>query len=206
MASGALATFPEILAISPFEVAKLGLQVDTTNKYNLCLMAFMKDMYKTRGISGLYCGWFGMQCRQIHFYWYFFGTVGTFRKKFRDNGSSPTVAKLGGGFLAGCLGAIGGNIPSDVVRSVVQKKAFSDPARKTYGISPAGVIEHITVAREIIAANGLKGLYTGWAFKTGYKPFNPFAAIISLATVICSITPAGEIPYVFRAGSENAFF
>ena len=39
-----------------------------------------------------------------------------------------------------------------------------------------------------------------------YKPFNPFAATISLATVICSITPAGEIPYVFRAGSENAFF
>jgi len=179
MASGALATFPEILAISPFEVAKLGLQVDTTNKYNNNMMAFMKDMYKTRGISRLYCGWFGMQCRQSIFTGIFFGTVGTFRKKFRDNGFNPTVAKLGGGFLAGCLGAIGGNIPSDVVRSVVQKKAFSDPARKTYGISPAGVIEHITVAREIVAANGLKGLYTGWAFKTGY-----LGAGMSLSTLL----------------------
>ena len=56
---------------------------------------------------------------------------------------------------------------------------FSDPARKTYGISPAGVIEHITVAREIVAANGLKGLYTGWAFKTGY-----LGAGMSLSTLL----------------------
>ena len=82
MASGALATFPEILAISPFEVAKLGLQVDTTNKYNNNMMAFMKDMYKTRGISGLYCGWFGMQCRQSIFTGIFLVQSVPFEKNF----------------------------------------------------------------------------------------------------------------------------
>ena len=167
MVSGALATFPEILAISPFEVAKLGLQVDTANTHKNNMMNFMKHMYKTRGISGLYCGWFGMQCRQSIFTGIFFGTVGTFRQKFRDNGFHPTVATLGGGVLAGCLGALGGNIPSDVVRSVVQKKAFSDPSRPTHGISPAGVLEHLTVAKRLLPRMAYGGCTRAGLLKQG---------------------------------------
>ena len=64
MVSG-VAAFPEILAISLSGEA--GLQVDTANTHKNNMMNFMKHMYKTRGISGLYCGWFGMQCRQSIF-------------------------------------------------------------------------------------------------------------------------------------------
>jgi solute carrier family 25 2-oxodicarboxylate transporter 21 len=73
----------------------------------------------------------------------------------------PTVQ----GFLAGCFASIP-NTPGDVVRSVVQKKLFQEEGRVARGISPAGVAEHVAVAREIIAKAGVvKGLYAGFGFK-----------------------------------------
>lgn len=165
---GGLATFPEILAISPFEVAKLGLQTDTTNKYKNNMFDFMKQQYKTRGISGLYVGWFGMQARQSIFTGAFFGTVVLYRNQFKEWGCSPFFSKLGGGFAAGVTGALVGNIPADVVRSVVQKRNFAEPNRPTYGISPNGVIEHFKIASEIVSSKGFVGLYTGTLFKASY--------------------------------------
>jgi len=47
-------------------------------------------------------------------------------------------------------GALAGNIPADVVRSVVQKRNFIDPKRKAYGISPQGVLEHVSVFQKMI--------------------------------------------------------
>ena len=67
-------------------------------------------------------------------------------------------------FAAGCFAVIP-NAPGDVVRSVVQKKLFQDPSRAAYGVSIGGVREHIVVAQEIVASSGVKGLYTGFAFK-----------------------------------------
>ena len=165
---GGLATFPEILAISPFEVAKLGLQTDTTNAFKNDMFAFMRHQYAAKGISGLYVGWFGMQARQSIFTGVFFGTVGTYRNELRERGASPFFAKLGGGFAAGVTGALAGNIPADVVRSVVQKNNFADPKRAAYGISPKGVLEHITVAKKIVFEKGFVGLYTGTLFKASY--------------------------------------
>jgi solute carrier family 25 (mitochondrial 2-oxodicarboxylate transporter), member 21 len=168
IAAGALATFPEILAISPFEVAKLGLQVDTTNKFKNSMVAFMKHTYKQRGLSGLYCGWFGMQLRQSIFTGIYFGTLSTYRGYFRDANLPPFVASLGGGFCAGVTGALCGNIPADVIRSVVQKRMFLDPNRPAHGIGIKGVVEHFVVAKELLGAEGMKGLYRGTMFKASY--------------------------------------
>jgi solute carrier family 25 2-oxodicarboxylate transporter 21 len=166
---GGLATFPEILAISPFEVAKLGLQTDPTNQFKNSMVEFMKHQYKTRGVSGLYVGWFGMQARQSIFTGVFFGSCGSYRKYLKEEaGCSPLVSQLGGGFAAGVTGALAGNIPADVIRSVVQKKNFADPNRPTYGISPNGVVEHFKVASEIVTTKGFLGLYTGTLFKASY--------------------------------------
>lgn len=166
---GGLATFPEILAISPFEVAKLGLQTDTTNKFKNNMIGFMKHQHKIKGISGLYVGWFGMQCRQSIFTGVFFGSCSTYRNYLKDDlNCSPFLSKLGGGFLAGVTGALAGNIPADVVRSVVQKKNFNDVNRPSYGISFNGIIEHIKVGQEILKTKGILGLYTGTLFKASY--------------------------------------
>lgn len=176
---GALATFPEILAISPFEVAKLGLQTDTKNQFKNSMFNFMKHRYNTHGIQGLYAGWAGMQARQSIFTGVFFGSVGTYRGFFKDKlGAGPVASKLGGGFCAGVTGAIAGNIPTDVVRSVVQKRGFADPSRPIHGISPAGVLEHIVVAREIFASKGIRGLYTGTLFKSTYLGAGMAGAVV----------------------------
>eukprot|EP00515_Schizochytrium_aggregatum_P006557 CAMPEP_0202076954 /NCGR_PEP_ID=MMETSP0964-20121228/5099_1 /ASSEMBLY_ACC=CAM_ASM_000500 /TAXON_ID=4773 /ORGANISM="Schizochytrium aggregatum, Strain ATCC28209" /LENGTH=338 /DNA_ID=CAMNT_0048644207 /DNA_START=40 /DNA_END=1056 /DNA_ORIENTATION=- len=166
--AGALATVPEILMISPLEVAKIGIQLDVDNKYNNNSRAFLKDLYKTRGVSGLWCGWAGMQWRQSFWTGTFFATLQwwktTVEPPMIDNGIPKPVATLVAGFLAGFFATFP-NAPGDVVRSVVQKKLFLDPTRPAYSISPMGVAEHITVAREIIASSGIRGLYSGLGFK-----------------------------------------
>jgi solute carrier family 25 2-oxodicarboxylate transporter 21 len=176
---GALATFPEILAISPFEVAKLGLQTDTKNVFKNNMFDFMKHQYRAHGVSGLYTGWAGMQARQSIFTGVFFGSVATYRDFFKDQvGTGPIATKLCGGFCAGVTGALAGNIPSDVVRSVVQKRGFADPKRGAHGISPAGVMEHLVVAKEILASKGIAGLYTGTLFKASYLGAGMAGAIV----------------------------
>ena len=129
-------------------------------------MRFIKDTYARRGLAGLYSGWFGMQARQSIFTGVFFGTVGGCRNYCKEElGLNPTTSRLLGGFVAGVAGALAGNIPTDVVRSVVQKRVFSDPSRPAHGISPAGVAEHFEVAGHILRTKGLPGLYTGTLFK-----------------------------------------
>lgn len=167
--AGALATVPEILMISPLEVAKLGLQLDADNKYKNNSMAFIKDTYKKRGFSGLYVGWAGMQWRQSFWTGTFFATLQWWRSKvdpvlIQNFGAPVQLSQIISGFLAGFFATFP-NAPGDVVRSVVQKKAFADPSRPSYGVSPQGVIEHVQVATEIVKSAGFRGLYTGLAFK-----------------------------------------
>ena len=52
--------------ISPMEVAKIGLQLDRENKFKNNSIEFIKHIQKTKGISGLYSGWSGMQWRQVN--------------------------------------------------------------------------------------------------------------------------------------------
>jgi solute carrier family 25 2-oxodicarboxylate transporter 21 len=166
--AGALATVPEILMISPMEVAKIGLQLDKENKFKNNSIEFIKHIHKTKGFSGLYSGWAGMQWRQCWWTGLYFATLsgwkGLVEPPIRELGGGSGLASLASGFLAGVFASIP-NAPGDVVRSVVQKKLFETPDRKAYGISPAGVMEHITVTREIVKQRGLKGLYSGFSFK-----------------------------------------
>lgn len=167
--AGALATVPEIMMISPLEVAKLGLQLDTDNKYKNNTRLFVSNLYKSRGFGALYSGWAGMQWRQSWWTGTYFATLqwwkGQVEPFMTDKlGAPKTVSQLVAGFLAGFFATFP-NAPGDVVRSVVQKKLFNDPTRRAYGVSPQGVMEHITVAREIVASSGFRGLYSGLAFK-----------------------------------------
>jgi len=169
--AGALATVPEILMISPLEVAKLGMQLDTENKYKNNSTNFIKDTYRTRGFGGLYVGWAGMQWRQSFWTGTFFATISWWKAQveqpLKDLGAPAQVAQLVSGFLAGFFATFP-NAPGDVVRSVVQKKSFADPTRPAYGISPAGVMEHLVVAKEIVQSSGVRGLYSGLAFKAAH--------------------------------------
>lgn len=166
--AGAMATVPEILMIAPLEVAKIGIQLDIENKYKNNSTVFLKDLYKTRGVSGLWCGWAGMQWRQSFWTGTFFATLGwwksTVEPPLKNQGVPQPVATLISGFLAGFFATFP-NAPGDVVRSVVQKKLFQDPSRKAYGIGPGSVVEHVIVAKEIVAHGGIKALYSGLGFK-----------------------------------------
>ncbi|GBG34672.1 Phosphate carrier protein, mitochondrial [Hondaea fermentalgiana] len=166
--AGALATVPEIIMISPLEVAKIGMQLDHENKFKNNSRVFIQEMYKTRGVGGLYVGWAGMQWRQCFWTGTFFATLqwwkNTVEPPMVNVGVPNAVATLVAGFLAGFFATFP-NAPGDVVRSVVQKRVFADPTRPAYGISPAGVAEHITVAKEIVASSGIRGLYSGLGFK-----------------------------------------
>lgn len=166
--AGALATVPEILLISPMEVAKIGLQLDRENKFKNNSIEFIKHIHKTKGFSGLYSGWTGMQWRQCWWTGTYFATLSSWKKAIepplKKVGCGDGIATLTSGFLAGVFASIP-NAPGDVVRSVVQKKLFENPDRKAYGISPKGVMEHVTVTKEIIQSRGIKGLYAGFTFK-----------------------------------------
>mmetsp|Transcript_35371 Transcript_35371/g.43665 ORF Transcript_35371/g.43665 Transcript_35371/m.43665 type:complete len:332 (+) Transcript_35371:125-1120(+) len=166
--AGALATVPEIVMISPLEVAKLGIQLDTENKFKNNSMEFIKQTYRTKGFGGLYVGWAGMQWRQSFWTGTYFATLGTWKglvePPLLEMNVPQPVTQLIAGFLAGFFATFP-NAPGDVVRSVVQKKGFADPSRPAYGISPAGVMEHITVAKEIVQSSGIRGLYSGLGFK-----------------------------------------
>eukprot|EP00512_Aurantiochytrium_limacinum_P002659 CAMPEP_0171498282 /NCGR_PEP_ID=MMETSP0958-20121227/7760_1 /TAXON_ID=87120 /ORGANISM="Aurantiochytrium limacinum, Strain ATCCMYA-1381" /LENGTH=338 /DNA_ID=CAMNT_0012032657 /DNA_START=9 /DNA_END=1025 /DNA_ORIENTATION=- len=166
--AGALATVPEIIMISPLEVAKIAMQLDVDNKYKNNSRIFMREMVKTRGINGLYVGWAGMQWRQCFWTGTFFATLQwwktTVEPPMVNVGIPNSIATLVAGFLAGFFATFP-NAPGDVVRSVVQKKCFSEAGRPAYGISINGVMEHVQVAREIVAHSGIRGLYAGLGFK-----------------------------------------
>ncbi len=166
--TNSVATIPEIVMISPLEVAKMGLQTDRENKFKNNSTAFAKHIYQTRGFSGLYSGWAGMQWRQSFWTGTYFATLAFWKRQIepplRDIGAPQAIADLISGFVAGFFATFP-NTPGDVVRSVVQRKLFADPARKAYGISPGGIMEHITVAGEIVQQRGIAGLYAGLGFK-----------------------------------------
>lgn len=166
--AGAVATVPEILLISPIEVAKIGLQLDRENKFKNNSIDFAKHIYKTKGFAGLYSGWAGMQWRQSWWTGMYFATLASWKSALdpavRRVGGGDALSNLVSGFLAGVFASIP-NAPGDVVRSVVQKKLFQDSERVAKGISMGGVLEHVAVAREIVAAKGLTGLYAGFGFK-----------------------------------------
>ena len=116
--AGAFATVPEIVAITPLEVAKLGLQVDGENKFKNSSRAFIQHTMKSRGFGGLYVGWAGLQARQSIWTGTYFATLKSYREGFKSL-FGPDVHKmvpqLLGGFCAGVTGVAIGNGPADVL-------------------------------------------------------------------------------------------
>jgi len=109
-----------------------------------------------------------MQWRQSWWTGTYFATLSSWKNlvepPIKQAGGGDAFANLISGFLAGCFASIP-NAPGDVVRSVVQKKLFQDASRPAKGISVGGIVEHITVAQEIVAARGIGALYAGFGFK-----------------------------------------
>ncbi|KAJ9466341.1 putative mitochondrial 2-oxodicarboxylate carrier [Diplonema papillatum] len=177
-----LATLPEMWTCTPFETAKVALQLDSTNRFKNSATNVVKWIYEVQGWKGLYCGYAGLQYRQAIWTSIYFATVDDITAKSRKGMTSAfgegslvnTSASVVGGFGAGMLGALI-NTPGDVVRTNVQKaemaKWMKPPATgiPQYTFGPAYVMSGISVsvemAKQITVASGVGGLWKGFGFK-----------------------------------------
>jgi hypothetical protein len=82
--AGGLASLPEGFTIQPIEVSKIVLQLDKEKKYNNSGVAVMRDILKTRGWSGLFVGYFGIQYRQTSWTAAYFGTLQFFSEQSKQ--------------------------------------------------------------------------------------------------------------------------
>eukprot|EP01059_Diplonema_ambulator_P027805 TRINITY_DN46487_c0_g1_i1.p1 TRINITY_DN46487_c0_g1~~TRINITY_DN46487_c0_g1_i1.p1 ORF type:complete len:335 (+),score=87.65 TRINITY_DN46487_c0_g1_i1:59-1006(+) len=179
-----VATLPEMWTCTPFETAKVALQLDSTNRFKNSAMGVAKWIYREQGWKGLYCGYAGLQYRQACWTSIYFATVDDVTKRTKtgieqltgSNGSAvQRTSAVVGGFLAGTLGAVI-NTPGDVVRTNVQKqemaKWLSPPASGVpkYSFGPSyvwsGVTVSVDVANQIVRTSGVGGLWKGFMFKT----------------------------------------
>jgi len=189
--SGALATVPECLVITPIELAKIGLQLDSTSRFKNNSSQFTKHMTKVRGPVGLYTGYFGIQFRQSAWTGTYFATLPLYQGLFGSgfsaleestgmgDGSLASVAKFCSGFGAGVTGAAV-NCPGDVIRTNIQKAAIQETLQskealaklKPYSITPAhlvgGVTEFFAMGARIAAEKGVLGLWSGFGFKAAH--------------------------------------
>jgi solute carrier family 25 2-oxodicarboxylate transporter 21 len=172
--SGAAATIPEILAISPFENAKLAQQLDKEKRFKSSGQV-LGHLYKTRGIPGLYTGYFGMQLRQAIWTGGFFASLDVFKSYSEDIfGKKTVMADTLAGFGAGVFGTAL-NTWTDVVRTSIQKEALAQtfdssiPRAKfnlAFLLSGPGSVAQ--TASEIFQARGIAGLYSGFLVKSCY--------------------------------------
>lgn len=163
--AGALATIPEVMAISPLENIKLASQLDKDKRFNGSV-DIAKHLVKTRGVfGGLYIGYFGMQVRQCLWTGGFFLSLDAFKGGLKSAGLNNNLAvDVIGGFGAGAFGTAL-NCWCDVCRSVIQKKAVAD----TFDAAAPrpSAIEHLKpgpffgVAASIMKEKGVTGLYAG---------------------------------------------
>jgi solute carrier family 25 2-oxodicarboxylate transporter 21 len=135
-------------------------------------MSAIKHIYRGQGLGGLYCGYVGVQYRQASWTGAYFGSLQFFQDQVDraifsvSGGKNIFLSQLISGFAAGVFGSMF-NTPGDVIRSVIQKRAFSTSVRPS--ITPAflwsGVTEFFKVGAEIVGTKGIGGLYYGFAFK-----------------------------------------
>lgn len=168
--AAALCSLPEGFTIAPLEVAKIGLQLDKTNQFKNSSVNVVRHVLQTRGWTGLFMGYFGMQYRQTSWTAAYFASLDYFQAQ-----SQVLIPKewkktqqLMGGFLAGILGAVF-NTPGDVVRSAQQKKymAETNVAKQSFSIRLCvdGVREFFQMGGVIYRAKGFGGLYAGFPIK-----------------------------------------
>jgi len=170
--AGAFATIPESIAIMPVEISKIGLQLDKENKFKNSGVGALRHIWTTQGVPGIFCGYFGIQYRQAAWTGAYFGSLAFFQQQVDSaiaatvGGKNVFVSQLISGFFAGVFGSVF-NTPGDVIRSVIQKRAFSQTTRSR--ITPAllwsGVTEFFKVGAEIVGTKSFAGLYYGFGFK-----------------------------------------
>jgi len=163
--AGALATIPEVIAISPLENIKLAAQLDKEKKFN-GMANIAQHLIKTRGfIGGMYIGYFGMQVRQCLWTGGFFLSLDVIKGGVKSAGiSNALVQDVLSGFCAGAFGTAL-NCWTDVTRSVIQKQAVAD----TFDAAiprPSPVQHFLPFAffgsgAKIFAEKGIGGLYAG---------------------------------------------
>jgi len=170
--AGAVCSIPETISIVPIEMSKIGLQLDKENKFKNKGVAAIQHIYRTQGLMGLMTSYAGVQYRQASWTGAYFGSLNYFTDKVNSaqmaiiGKKSDNASQLLGGFAAGVFGAVF-NTPGDVVRTVIQKRAFEEVTKPK--ITPAylwsGVTALFVVGSEIVAKKGVKGLYFGFGFK-----------------------------------------
>jgi solute carrier family 25 2-oxodicarboxylate transporter 21 len=163
--SGVLATFPEVVVISSMENIKLAQQLDKDKRFSGAADV-TRHLIKTRGVfGGLYCGYFGMQIRQCLFTGGTFLTIDMCKDAVRAGGLSNSLAvDVVAGFMSGVIG-VALNCWTDVVRSVIQKKAITasfDPNSVRPGaLEPLNPAPFFKEAGNLMATKGIGGLYAG---------------------------------------------
>jgi|Transcript_5595 solute carrier family 25 2-oxodicarboxylate transporter 21 len=163
--AGVIAVFPEVWAISSMENIKLAQQLDSKGQFNGAADV-ARHLIKTRGVfGGLYCGYFGMQLRQILFTGATFASIDLCKDGLRGVGLNNAMAlDVVGGFMSGVVG-VGFNCWTDVVRSVVQKKAIAasfDPTAKAPSqLEPLSPVPFFKETAALMKTKGIGGLYAG---------------------------------------------
>lgn len=162
--AGAMATVPEVLIISSLENCKLAEQLDKEKRFN-GLADTAKHLMKTRGFfGGFYIGYFGMQIRQCLWTGTFFLSLGLYKDGVKSVGVTGLPADVVSGFCAGASG-VAVNCWTDVVRSVIQKKAVADTFNPE--IKPPSALTHLNPAvffgeaARLASEKGIGGLYSG---------------------------------------------
>jgi solute carrier family 25 2-oxodicarboxylate transporter 21 len=161
--AGAVATIPEVIAISPLENIKLAAQLDKEGKFKGS-MDINSHIMRTRGVSGLYTGFAGMQIRQMLWTSGFFFTLDMYKGWVGGAISNKLAQDVIAGFAAGASGTAL-NCWCDVCRSVVQKNALADtfdpkiPAPSAISVLNPGPF--FGQASRIFAEKGIGGLYAG---------------------------------------------
>ncbi|EKX52218.1 hypothetical protein GUITHDRAFT_84771 [Guillardia theta CCMP2712] len=164
-----VASLPEGFTIQPIEVSKIALQLDKEKKFNNQAGAVIRDILKTRGWTGLFIGYFGIQYRQTSWTAAYFASLQYFSEQSKAvlPADWKMTQNLAGGFAAGMFGAIF-NTPGDVIRSSQQKAILAaEPIKHPFsvGLCASGVKDFFAMGSKIVAANGIGGLYMGFGFK-----------------------------------------
>lgn len=168
--AAAITSVPEAISIMPLEISKIALQLDKTNVYKNNMFAAMNSVRKTQGLRGFRVGYWGVQYRQAAWSAAYFATIPFFKKVTEDaiekvgggyfENAHPertqTFATVMSGFFAGVFGAAI-NTPADTIRSTIQKRVLMGKVDKAVTL--------IGVGKEIVASNGVGGLYAGFKFK-----------------------------------------
>merc|ERR1719281_122682 len=97
--AGALATVPEVIAISPLENIKLAAQLDKEGRFKGS-SDIASHIMKTRGFSGLMTGYAGMQVRQCLWTGGFFMSLDSHKKVVNPVMPNALTADVVSGFCA----------------------------------------------------------------------------------------------------------